>query len=133
MLKLLKYTLYKYLVKYLWLDINRIQGSMMYKANKFINIMVLSALWMYNQGNSSISWFKVYKVPTTPYISSSLESHKVSQIKKDQMKVIMKLSYKKMFSMISLLNQKKISSSKCIQQSNNLICMSVHIYLWICV
>ena len=70
MLNKLKYALLKSQGKFLWSAIKKIQDSMNYKANKCMNTMVLSLLWMFNLGNSFISWSKVCKVLITHFISS---------------------------------------------------------------
>lgn len=133
MLNKSKFALLKFLVKSLWSDIKKIQDLMIYKVKKFMNIMVLSLLWTYNLENSFISWFKVYKAHIILYISSLSDNLRVNQMKKETIKVTMKLLFNKISNTISSSNQRKISSFKCIQQWNSLICMSVHIYLWICV
>lgn len=126
-----KFVLLKFQVKFLWSDIKKIQDLMIYKVKKFMNIMVLSLLWTYSLENSFISWFKVYKAHIILCISSSSDNLRVNQMKKETIKVTIKLLFNKIFNTISSSNPRKISSFKCIQQLNSLICKSVRIYLWI--
>jgi hypothetical protein len=68
MLNKSKFTPFKLVGKYSWLDINKILDIIKSKGNKSINIMALSLILTYNQDNKFISKFKVLIMPIILYI-----------------------------------------------------------------